>query len=326
MKLSEIKLDHKKIYFLIPLSRGDVFISIFFIRWVKETRKTETVLIIKEEHAFIAEMLQMPFICADFTHEEVSSLDIELTPEKGKIFLVSSVLHKELPVESTHMLSFYKMLFDMPFDAKMDFHFPIPALMPDLVNKIEKIAPLNKIVLFSPQAITLPALEKKYWECLAEEVKKQGFTVISSVLNEQEAVKGTVYIKLNCEEALQLAYHCHAVYALRSGFADMCFQLGKKLTVVYPSFDAYRIYGMKKLFNRDDIVEKIVNVEKKEETKFYLLKKIHIASLFKQKDEVCFFICYLPVIKIKRQLYRTNFYLFGLPIFSKKIKRTGYLI
>ena len=195
-----------------------------------------------------------------------------------------------------------------------------------MAEKVEKTAPLDKIVLFSPHAVSLSDLPENFWEKEAEKLKKQGFVVVSSVLKPQDAVAGTVYIPLNCEEAFCLAYHCHAVYVLRSGFADLCFQLGDKLTVFYPTPESYAFFSMNAFYNRSDIIEKITENRQNEDIKrMYLFSKIRLfKTVKKEQDEMflySFYILFIPVLKIKKTSGKTMVRFFGIPVL--KIKEKG---
>ena len=127
-----------------------------------------------------------------------------------------------------------------------------------------------------------------------------------------------IFIPMNCQEALSLAYHCHAVYVLRSGFADMCFQLGKKLTVFYPSYETFKAYRMDKSFNRDDINEVIIIGEKKKILKFYLFNKIRFARFVIDNESICFYFLGVPFVHLKKQANKTFVCLFGMPVFKIK--------
>lgn len=323
MKLSEICLAPDKMYFLFPAAKGDTFLESFLVRVLEEKYNVQIVLIIKEDHKFIAQLLNMNFICADWQNENLMEFPAVCSnPQKGKIFIAHPEFHKEIFFDpSLPLMSIWKTLFGLPLETKVDFRFSVPALPSDLAQKLEKIAPLKKIVLFSVHSFSHPGIANEFWENLAVVMKKKGFVPICSVLQEKDAVPGTIYLPMDCEQAFLLAHHCHSVYALRSGFADLCFQLGSRLTVFYSLESTYRLTGMNKNFHRQDIVEKVVTGEKDKITKFYFLKKIHFLTITKQINTFCLSFFGLPVFKAVKQNEKTIWSLFGLPVLSKKTKK-----
>lgn len=97
MKLSEICLAPDKMYFLFPAAKGDTFLESFLVRVLEEKYNVQIVLIIKEDHKFIAQLLNMNFICADWQNENLLEFPAVCSnPQKGKIFIAHPEFHKEI--------------------------------------------------------------------------------------------------------------------------------------------------------------------------------------------------------------------------------------
>ena len=141
----------------------------------------------------------------------------------------------------------------------------LPKSYPELSETAEKqclrLAPFNKLVLFSPEATSVPEIPQYYWEEKAEELARQGQTVISNVIHPYNTISGTHYIDLNVKDAVALAMKCHSIYSLRSGFCDLIFSRGSNLHVFYPLHTTFFLYELNEMFPGYHIDEKIVLFE-----------------------------------------------------------------
>ena len=88
-------------------------------------------------------------------------------------------------------------------------------------------------------------------------------------------ISGTTYLKLTANEALELAYNCHKVLALRSGFCDLCVSIGNRLTVLYPNKKIYKNFSLKKIWGNSD-PEEIIYTPK------FIYKLLDIYSIIKR--------------------------------------------
>ena len=112
--------------------------------------------------------------------------------------------------------------------------------------------------MLSPEATSMLPLSDRFWENLVNELKEQGYTVVSNVIKKEKTVKGSIYIDLTSEEAVILGLNCHSVHSVRSGLCDLIFSKGKDLHVYYPTHSSYFIYSLNSMFRRTDIDERIL--------------------------------------------------------------------
>ncbi len=185
-----------------------------------------------------------------------------------------------------------------------------PDISESLLKKVSRIAPLDKIVLFAPEAQSFKMLDERIWETLAQEIKSQGFEIISNVIKPENCIKGTHYLQMSLEEVIALAMHCHSVFSLRSGFCDVIAAKGKNLYVFYtPEMGDMAYYSLNNLFKLPSPVHEYLLTSSQKKSLIWqgvdLLKNINRKWLPKYK-------------KIPQATHK--YYLFGLiPILKKKI-------
>lgn len=108
-----------------------------------------------------------------------------------------------------------------------------PEISRKLQDKLKDIAPLDKTVLFLPEARSDELLNKNIWNALAAKVQSMGFTVIENITNSKNHIKGSIKLDLPLEELIALGMRCHSVFSLRSGLCDILGVRGKSLYVLW---------------------------------------------------------------------------------------------
>ena len=166
----------------------------------------------------------------------------------------------------SHFLSYsyrkYNQFFKLPKDEKFTYKIIPPEIDEGLKNKITRIAPLDKIIMICPHTQFMPLLEYEFWEKLIESLNAKGYEVITNAMNPKRAIVGASYIDMTVKETIELAYNCHAVYAIRSGLCDLFVGLRDRLHVFYPEEEWYNYASFKTNYNIHDIEEMVINIDK----------------------------------------------------------------
>lgn len=187
------------------------------------------------------------------------------TPQIGKPYIAHPLY---IPSANTLMQKFYRLEVNFKelyaLFLNVDVHAfelfrHVPQMSASFQKKIAQIAPLQKIILFSPTANSVPALPKALWENAAHKLTQQGFQIISNVLEESDCIPGTHFVPMTMQEVVALAYRCHSVYSVRSGLCDLLALSKNLLTVFYDQSSTLKMYGLKMLFHREKTVEEIVD-------------------------------------------------------------------
>lgn len=322
MKLQDIELQNDKYYFLCVAGLGDTMLACGFRKAFEEKYNGKIHFLIKKSQEIVMKMYQI----TDFTIINMDKLDLigigtqTPSPAKGQIFpahpcYIPSLKSFFNPIyfqySNVRFKDWFLQFLKLDKDAQFEEPTNYPVMSDNFKAKVNKIAPVEKIVMFCPEATSVLPLDEIFWEYKAKEMAAQGYTVISNVTKPRKCVTGTVYLEMTTEEAVTLAMECSAVYSLRSGFCDLIYKKGKDLNVYYTNHAAYYIFNLNVLFSRNDINEFIDNygLERKilaEQNGF----KISEISLFN-----------LPILKIVNDFEQTQMYLFGsIPLM--KIKKS----
>lgn len=134
-----------------------------------------------------------------------------------------------------NMTSYAKASLGIYNNTRMDVkNINYPNLSTELENKLEKIALLDKIVLFLPEARTDELLNKKIWNELSVRIRKLGFVIIENVTDKRNSVQDALDIDFSLSDLIALGKKCHAIFSLRSGLCDILSSRGKDLFVLWP--------------------------------------------------------------------------------------------
>lgn len=229
----------------------------------------EIVLLVRSEQQFIPELYGIHnALCVDLNSVNLETLGSRCPhPEKGKIYVTHPFAHPESanyyrPIHFQYSTERYYPWLLQYYGLHEDCVYRLPTQEPELPEplreKVGSFAALEKIVLFFPEAVTLQGISNRIWKKKANELRQKGFTVLSCVKDKANTISGTKYIELDAEEAFRLGMHCHSVYCMRSGMADLLAARGKALHVFYPSHATFFIYSLNSMFRRSDICEEII--------------------------------------------------------------------
>ena len=274
------KLCKKDCYnFISPYGLGDTLMLCGFHKAWEEKNKGKIHFIIQPSHEIVMKMYGiknytlLKFERKWFKEEFLTLGKQHPIPQIGKPY----VAHPEFIENKKNILKKFNEL-NMNFielyrhflelQKGVNFEKPIyyPKMKQKFKNKIEKIAPLEKIVLFCPEAKSIKQLPKFFWENLAKEIRKKGMFIISNVNNTEEQIPETYDISMSLEEVISLALSCNHVYSLRSGLCDLIFKKGMNLTIYYDSENTKKLYSLNDIFyNKKNIIkEKVINIDIKQ--------------------------------------------------------------
>ena len=265
----DLNLDKEVYYYYCCASLGDTMLTLALRKELEEKLDSKVIFILKETHKIIAKMYDIGdciIIDNDIMKDKIEK-SLSTNPKAGAIYAAHPCLHPELSdffapvkfqISTVKFLPWLYEFFGLEFNNKVRGPLFYPALTDDLKRKIETIAPIDKIALISPEAVSMMPIRDEFWESLIDNIKKQGLVPVSNVVDPQRTVKGSRYIDLTIEEALRIGLYCREVHSLRSGLCDLLYDRGKDLHVYYPTHRGYFLYCMNDMFCRDDIDEQII--------------------------------------------------------------------
>lgn len=347
MLIEELKLDKNKYYFLCAAGIGDTMIVCGFYNALKKKYNADIVIVVPEKQSFIPEMFGIKdYKAVDLGCTNIFEVidkctmlsDAHPHPQKGHIYLAHPAFHNELsaffaPVyyrkSKIKFLDWYRQFLHLPLDTPFEDFTILPKLSKETEKAVLNLAPFDKVVLISPEATSTESVPARFWQQLVQNLSAQGYTVISNVKNKNNTVLGSQYVPLNLQDSIALAYRCHAVYSVRSGFCDLCYQLGDKLHVYYANRDDLYLYSLKSMFGNDiheeveyNLPERLIRGPKPlpvvYRRRYMLFSFITLLEVTEQDNKRIYHICGIPVFKIKKRTHKTKMYILGIPIFSIK--------
>lgn len=133
--------------------------------------------------------------------------------------------------------------------------YQYPILSEIKVKSLERIAPLNKIVLIAPEALTANAIEPKFWEILVKKIQNKGYTVFINSKDKKYLFDNTYSIydfDLCLEDVIALGIQCAYIFSLRSGLNDVLIGKHSNMYVFYPASLAREYGSLNKVFKLPD--------------------------------------------------------------------------
>lgn len=266
---NNLDLSDDKYYYYCCAGLGDTLITLSIRDLLEEKLGKKVVFILKKTHEVVAKMYEDKdcIILKDKEMQELVEKNLSKQVMSGKIYAAHPALHPEMwtffrPIydqDSTErFLPWIHRFFGVKYREKLKEPTYYPPMTDTLESKISKFDKVDNIVMLSPEATSMLPLSDRFWENLVNELKEQGYTVVSNVIKKEKTVKGSIYIDLTSEEAVILGLNCHSVHSVRSGLCDLIFSKGKDLHVYYPTHSSYFIYSLNSMFRRTDIDERIL--------------------------------------------------------------------
>jgi len=263
------KLSEDKYYYLCNGGLGHTMLLSALKPELEKRIKGKIVLMVREEQQFIPKLYNIcDSLCVDLQDVNLETLGGRCPiPEKGRIYVTHPFAHPESanyyrPIHLQYSTDRYYPWLLRYYGLDMDCTYRLPlqnvSLPKELRKKVAFFGDIKKIVLFFPESLTLQRISNRIWKKKADELQQEGLIVLSCVQDKANTISGTHYIELTAEEAFRLGMHCHSIYCMRSGIADLLVSRGKDLHVFYPSHNSFFIYSLNSIFNRSDICEEII--------------------------------------------------------------------
>lgn len=265
----EIELKNDTYYFECCAGLGDTMLTCGYMDALLEKYQAPIRLIVKPSHAFIPEMYDIDdiLVLGNSMTENFIRKHTKSTPQKGKIYAASPNKHPEMwdyfkPMYyltlTVRYIPWFRTFLELNEGAKLRYPLHYPKLGQKVEQQCLRLAPLDEIVLFSPEATSTASIPSSHWNNLYERLSKEGYTIISNVVNKANTIPGTVYIPMSSSDAVALAMQCDSVHSVRSGFCDPIFKKGSKLHVYHSSHNSFFIFELNEMYPGFNIDEQIV--------------------------------------------------------------------
>ena len=243
LKNIEFLLQKDTYYFFIPFGTGDIYFSYMIKHVLQDTLKSKIVFVLQEKDIVIAELFgDTEFIAIqndEFRTNENLFLKLPICakkPTKGKVFPAHACfIVVEYNIQAPYLLGIYETFFKLPKNYHPTFPKNLPKLTPKLQKKLEQIAPLEKIVFYSPEAASMECLPQYIFIKDMESLQQEGYKIILNTIKQNYNYKGTYNLKLSLKDAIAVALNVGKVISMRSGFCDLIAHNAKNLKVYYPS-------------------------------------------------------------------------------------------
>ena len=225
-------LRSDRYYFVSPSSAGDTYYLCAFKRALEKQLQGKIIFVIKPTHKAVCEIYEAEHIICDSnflnTFQQSKCLEnygIASVPLLGNLYPAHPFPLNKYRYPYKTMIEMYVDLFDLPHDTKGDLPTNLPKISESLRAKLSKIAPLDKIFLFCPEANSCPCLPHIIFKYECEKLLKLGYKIIVNIPNHKEYLRyfsdGVYDLDLSLNDAIALALHCAGVISTRSGFCDI---------------------------------------------------------------------------------------------------------
>jgi hypothetical protein len=207
--------------------------------------------IIKPSHKIVMAMYgNNNFNKYEFSDQELDEIAKKNPmPEKGELYIAHPIysgagLFEEWEREAypaSCLFSRFLQIEESPAAAPVSY----PELSLAIMNSLGFPVPdMDKTALLLPEARSVKALNKQYWEKLVKKLRKKGFFVVQSYTRGEFALEDVPALPDSLDTVVAFALACGRVYSLRSGLCDLIAHKAKNLTVFYTAAFAYKAYYM----------------------------------------------------------------------------------
>ena len=239
-------------YFVSPCSAGDTYRLCMLRPALESHYKGKIIFVIKAMHEAICEMFDglEYVICEDKSvdfcrNKQCLILDnVVSVPTLGKIYshFINYEFGKDLAADT--QLDFDRVRLMLPQSAQRVLPTNLPQISESLCAKLHKIAPLDKIILFCPEANSFPRLPFIIFKDECQRLRKEGYSVVVNTLKYKKEyarffIEGVYDLDLSLKEAIALGISCAGVISTRAGFCDIVAHYCKKLKIYYTAFSNY---------------------------------------------------------------------------------------
>lgn len=266
--LDSLDLNPQYAYLISPYGIGDTMLLCGLKTAIEQKYRCQIRFIIKPSHEAVLKSYGITdYELARFSLEELKERrDFASFPNPGRMCVAHPHFstHGKLALKKFNKLEFrfldlYRLFFDLDGGQQLEQPTVTPQLSEAFRLKLETIAPLEKIVLFCPEANSTSLLPTAFWIKLRDDLHAQGYSIVCSAVDEDNSIPGTRHLPMSLEESIALGAFCKKVYSLRSGLCDMLNARGADLTVFYDNPKTKYLYDLNILHSRGDINETIIN-------------------------------------------------------------------
>ncbi len=259
----EMLCEPNKYNLVLHKHLGDIFYAIACKDVFEKTYKKALRFIIRPQHEFLMEMFRI---------DDYSLYDLDVFVKKNSN--LKDEYFREINPQSNEIDRFENEIFqalfscipclDKPFIAESlindflsydrywchrwpknmglidDFKFNIPKNNFTITENVEQfsksICPLEKLVLFAPEAATAIELPPEIWDSISEIIHSHGYTILvnSKRLKIKYGLNAFDY-NLSLKDIISIGLNCKYVFSLRSGLCDVLVSKGSNLYVIYPA-------------------------------------------------------------------------------------------
>jgi len=317
---------------------GDVFYFFGLRKIFENIYKAPLHYIIHPKHEFLAKLWNVDnysifpidelvrknkkFIAAFFDDVEPCSVDLDLKLETPYLITAfSSIPQKGKPFFIEHIFnSFYEYPYYYCFrwaanlGIEEEFRYSVPEGDLPLSNHSQRVVlqlgGLENIILMAPEAATAVELPVEWWRRIGEALVQKGYSVlVNSKRIKVPGARSTLDLDLSLEEVVSIGLKCHAVFALRSGLADVLIGAGSRLYVINPAMLRREQFSLEMPFDKPTGVNEIQIYDW--EVSDCIFEGIDIANILRQYVRDC-----------QKSYYKCLFF----SLFKKKKYRSSYKI
>jgi len=266
---------------------GDVFYAVGTMEEFEATYNAKLRFIVRPQHEFIMQMWEIKdYSVYDFDSLVKNNKEFKddhfdgETPDARRLDLLENAMFQAvfhcLPIRGEPFVCenlvndfflyprfwAYRWAANMGVKVEDNFHFGIPKHAPTLPVAAQKslvnIAPLDKIVLFAPEATTATEFPAEFWDVIAERVHEHGYKII--VNGEKHQIKHGISafdLDLSLSDVVALGFSCAYVFSLRSGLCDVLVGAREKLYAFYPAMLHREMNSLNKCFEPNPNVHEI---------------------------------------------------------------------
>lgn len=227
-----------------PYGIGDTYYICGLARALVETHGgTKVAALVRPAHADIARMFH-PHVGRVIVKEDLGVCQsLRSSPLRlGQLFF-GHLSHKACWPRMRRMLgsgemtilNAYKELLQVPRECLLCTPARLVADIDSATNKFEEMGLVRgHTVVLAPEATSIPRLPGSFWEVLAAELLKRGWTACTNVTPGTPAVLSTMRLECSLSQLFTIAELSGWFISLRNGLCDLLATAHCQLSVIYP--------------------------------------------------------------------------------------------
>lgn len=178
-------------------------------------------------------------------------------PHKGTPFIAESTIIK-FNLFDRYFARFWHAHMELPLNISLMLPVRKNPLSLSARERLESIAPINKIVLFAPDAVTATEFAPEFWNIIAERVHAHGYKIIVNSKKYNIAHGISAFdLNLSLSDIVALGLSCAYVFSLRSGLCDALVGAGPALYAFYPAMLRREMNGLNRIFTPSPRINEI---------------------------------------------------------------------